>query len=78
MTTEGPALVRGSHDRALETPFPLVNRHQEEGPMPEGVAEVTTQWLQAFADAWNRHDIDALMAWMAEDCVFEPSATSPE
>lgn len=36
--------------------------------------EVTTDVLQAFADAWNRHDIDALMAFMAEDCVFESSA----
>lgn len=44
--------------------------------MPEGVAEVTTQWLQAFADAWNRHDIDALMSCMTDDCVFEASAGS--
>ncbi|MBA2965154.1 MULTISPECIES: nuclear transport factor 2 family protein [Ramlibacter] len=32
--------------------------------------------LQAFADAWNRHDIEALMGFMAEDCVFEASAGS--
>ena len=31
-------------------------------------------WLQAFADAWNRHDADALMSFMTEDCVFEASA----
>ena len=37
-------------------------------------AEVTTDMLQAFADAWNRHDIDALMSFMTEDCVFEASA----
>jgi steroid delta-isomerase-like uncharacterized protein len=30
--------------------------------------------LQAFADAWNRHDIDALMSFMSDDCVFEASA----
>ena len=36
--------------------------------------EVTTELLQAFADAWNRHDIDALMSCMTEDCVFETSA----
>jgi steroid delta-isomerase-like uncharacterized protein len=34
----------------------------------------TVQMLQDFADAWNRHDIDALMAFMTEDCVFEASA----
>ena len=35
---------------------------------------VTVEVLQAFADAWNRHDADALMSFMAEDCVFEASA----
>ena len=30
--------------------------------------------LEAFADAWNRHDADALMRFMTEDCVFEASA----
>jgi len=30
--------------------------------------------LQAFADAWNRHDIEALMGFMADDCQFEASA----
>jgi steroid delta-isomerase-like uncharacterized protein len=42
--------------------------------MSQVVAEVTTQWLQAFADAWNRHDVDALMSFMSDDCVFEASA----
>ena len=36
--------------------------------------EITTEVLQAFADAWNRHDVDALMAFMTNDCVFEASA----
>ena len=30
--------------------------------------------LQTFADAWNRHDLDALMGMMTSDCVFEASA----
>ena len=29
--------------------------------------------LHAFADAWNRHDGDALMSMMTTDCVFEAS-----
>jgi steroid delta-isomerase-like uncharacterized protein len=37
-------------------------------------AEVSIDFLQAFADAWNRHDADALMTFMTEDCVFEASA----
>ena len=27
--------------------------------------------LTRFADAWNRHDLDALMSMMTDDCVFE-------
>lgn len=42
--------------------------------MPSPTAEVTTEVLQAFADAWNRHDVDAIMSFMTEDCVFEGSS----
>lgn len=35
---------------------------------------ITTTDLQAFGDAWNRHDVDAIMAFMTEDCVFDASA----
>jgi steroid delta-isomerase-like uncharacterized protein len=34
------------------------------------------QLLDRFADAWNRHDLDALMAMMTDDCVFQASAGS--
>ena len=30
--------------------------------------------LGAFADAWNKHDVDALMSFMTPDGVFESSA----
>ena len=30
--------------------------------------------LDRFADAWNRHDLDARMSMMTDDCVFEASA----
>jgi steroid delta-isomerase-like uncharacterized protein len=36
--------------------------------------EVTVEFLQAFADAWNRHDVESLMSFMTDDCVFESSA----
>ena len=32
---------------------------------------VTEATLAAFSDAWNRHDIDALMSFMTEDCIFQ-------
>lgn len=28
--------------------------------------------LEAYSAAWNAHDADAIMAYMTEDCVFEP------
>ena len=30
--------------------------------------------LQRFSQAWNQHDIDTLMACMADDCVFHATA----
>lgn len=30
--------------------------------------------LDQFAQAWNRHDLDALMSMMSDECVFEASA----
>ncbi len=35
---------------------------------------VTVATLAAFSAAWNRHDIDALMSFMSEDCVFQTAA----
>jgi ketosteroid isomerase-like protein len=35
---------------------------------------VTVETLAAFADAWNRHDLDALMSFMSEDCEFHAVA----
>ena len=35
--------------------------------------EVTVGILEAFADAWNRHDVDDLMSIMTDDCIFEAS-----
>jgi len=35
---------------------------------------ITTDFLQAFADAFNAHDVKAIMSFMTEDCVFEASS----
>jgi acetyl esterase/lipase len=35
---------------------------------------VTVADLDAFAQAWNRHDIEALMSFMAPECVFHTAA----
>ena len=32
------------------------------------------RFLEAFAGAWNRHDADALMSMMTDDCIFKSTA----
>lgn len=36
--------------------------------------DVTVQFLQSFADAFNAHNVKAIMSHMTDDCVFEASA----
>jgi len=39
---------------------------------------VPTPSLQAFLDAFNAHDVDAIMSFFTEDCVFEtPRGPAP-
>ena len=40
---------------------------------PPDAGRVDADCLQAFADAWNAHDLDLLMSFMADECVFELS-----
>lgn len=42
--------------------------------MPHTLHEITIALLDAYANAWNRHDIEAIMSMMTDDCVFEASA----
>lgn len=35
---------------------------------------VNTEFLEAFSSAWNRHDIDALMEFMCDECQFHAVA----
>lgn len=38
------------------------------------MSQPSVSFLQAFSDALNAHDIDAVMAMMTEDCVFNAVA----
>lgn len=39
---------------------------------------VTKELLKGFLEAFNRHDLDAIMSYFAEDCVFYmPRGSSP-
>ena len=42
--------------------------------MAQSNKDVTGSFLQSFADAFNAHDVDAIMSHMTDDCVFETSA----
>jgi ketosteroid isomerase-like protein len=33
-------------------------------------ARVTVELMQGFLDAFNRHDLDSIMDYFADDCVF--------
>jgi taurine dehydrogenase small subunit len=42
---------------------------------PRGVTMMTTKDLDTFFEAgWNAHDVDLLMTFMSDDCVFESIA----
>lgn len=45
------------------------NAAAQAGTSPERLIEM----LDRFADAWNAHDLEALVSYMAEDAVFESS-----
>ena len=45
--------------------------------MPNTKDPITVATLAAFSAAWNRHDIDSLMSFMSDDCVFQ-TAAGPE
>ena len=36
--------------------------------------EITISFLQNFADAFNAHDVNAILSFMTDDCIFEASA----
>jgi steroid delta-isomerase-like uncharacterized protein len=43
----------------------------EEGDELMTGTRVATPSLQAFLDAFNAHDVDAIMSFFTEDCVFD-------
>ena len=42
------------------------------------MTEDTLAAVNRFNDAFNRHDVDAVMAAMTEDCVFENTRPTPD
>ena len=46
--------------------------------MPASRSDATIGVIERFNDAFNRHDVDAVMALMTEDCVFENTSPPPD
>lgn len=63
----------------------LLTGHVERLPAEEPVvclnpapAPDTLTVIRRFNDAFNRHDVDGIMALMTEDCVFENTRPAPD
>jgi ketosteroid isomerase-like protein len=50
----------------------------EQSPDDAGQTERTRATIERFNDAFNRHDVDAIMALMTDDCVFENTYPPPD
>jgi ketosteroid isomerase-like protein len=46
-------------------------------PSDAATAE-TLATMQRFNDAFNRHDVDAIMTLMTDDCVFDDTRPAPD
>src|SRR5215211_5415448 len=54
-----------------------LNRQKEGDELMTGT-RVATPSLQPFLDAFNAHDVDAIMSFFTEDCVFDtPRGPAP-
>jgi len=49
-----------------------------DNPHEARLTRLTLEAIQRFNDATNQHDVDAMMAAMTEDCVFENTYPPPE
>ncbi len=44
----------------------------------DSTTRATLDVVNRFNDAFNRHDVDAVMAAMTDDCVFDSTRPSPD
>jgi ketosteroid isomerase-like protein len=50
----------------------------DKGTLPDSETSATLGAARRFLDAFGRHDVDGVMAAMAEDCVFENTWPAPD
>jgi len=53
------------------TPLVIMAQTTSQKTTPE---PITISFMQAFADAFNAHDVNAILSFMSDDCVFMASA----
>lgn len=46
--------------------------------MDDPATSATIATIEQFNDALNRHDVDAVMALMTDDCLFENTSPAPD
>ena len=44
----------------------------------DSVTAATLATVERFNEAFNRHDVDAIMALMTDDCIFENTSPFPD
>lgn len=47
-------------------------------PNQDAIASATIEAVNRFSEAFNRHDTDAVMAAMTDDCVFDSTRPPPD
>ncbi len=47
-------------------------------PLQDEVTAATIAAIDRFNEAFNRHDVDAVMAAMTDDCLFENTGPGPD
>jgi ketosteroid isomerase-like protein len=61
---------------AFAAPWSL--RTMDTGPTPPLDDASTLDLIRRFNEAFNRHDVDAIMALMTPDCVFDSTRPAPD
>ena len=49
-----------------------------DGAATDPLSAQTLETVERFNDAFNRHDVDAIMRCMTQDCVFENTRPAPD
>src|SRR5258708_34299408 len=59
-------------------PFGIAFSKEQEIMQEVAQTAATIEVINQFSDAFNRHDVPAVMALMTEDCIFEKTYPPPD